>query len=291
MLCVDPSKCIMFRAFFYLYALSACLCIPLTTFHPTQRVLLVHSELNDDVKIALNQTGQFAEVSSFHADQGTPSLHLLSTYDVVLVWSLGPFNDSEALGNVLADYWDSGGRVVLAQYTMTPASIFEVSRSSAELWGRFGLQDQGYIFLKSLDDTPEYGRFTLAVPDTSPSHEILDGVDEVGQPGSVHRSATINGGEVVAAWSNGLPLAARGLRGGRCIIALNAFPRSIIGREYDPLEVSGTLSYFSDLILRERCVFMSQVGASAPSVSRGGVRLLQNALLACGEPAAGGLIY
>ena len=282
MLCAAPSS---IRAFFYLYALSACLCIPLTTFHSTQRVLLVHSELNDDVKIALNQTGQFAEVSSFHADQGTPSLHFLSSYDVVLVWSLAPFNDSEALGNVLADYWDSGGRVVLAQYTMTPASIFEVSRSSAELWGRFGLQDQGYIFLKSLDDTPEYGRFTLAVPDTSPSHEILDGVDEVGQPGSVHRSATINGGEVVAAWSNGLPLTARGMRGGRCIIALNAFPRSIIGQEYDPLEVSGTLSYFSDLLLRERCVFMSQVGASAPSVSRGGVRLLQNALLACAGPA------
>ena len=225
----------------FLLAISKCFCFPFNSIGSTQKILLIHSGFTDDVEFALKQTGRFSVISTFHAGQGTPALQLLALYDAVLVWSLVPFHDSASLGDALADYWDAGGRVVLAQFAMTNSSIFETARSSVQVQGRFGSPDQGYVFLAQLDSEPVCGQFTLARTAAARASPLLAGVNEVGSPGCVDRSAAINGGKVVASWSNGYPLLVRGTRRGRCLIAINAVPRSILGRDGDQEVTRGVM--------------------------------------------------
>ena len=112
----------------FISTLCGALSVPLNPVPTKQRILLIRTDAGDEVKSALDQTGHFSEVAAYEADQGTPDLRLLADYDAVLVWSSWlRFHDSIALGDVLADYWDAGGRVVLAQYSMTNASRTEPS--------------------------------------------------------------------------------------------------------------------------------------------------------------------
>ncbi len=52
----------------------------------------------------------------FDARVETPSLGLLMQYDCVFVWINYACDDAEAFGNVLADYVDYGGKVILGQW-------------------------------------------------------------------------------------------------------------------------------------------------------------------------------
>lgn len=56
-------------------------------------------------------------VDYYDAESGTPTLAELSGYDAVFVWANRSFADSNAYGDVLADYVDAGGRVVLGAFT------------------------------------------------------------------------------------------------------------------------------------------------------------------------------
>ena len=208
-------------------------CVPLSPPYPSQKILLVHSDFSDDVETALKQTRQFAEVSTFHAEQATPALELLASYDAVLVWSMAKFFDPAALGDVLADYWDGGGRVVLAQYSMANSGLLDIGRPLSQVQGRFGSRESGYVFLETVDREFDCCQFNMSVSAGAKASPLLTAVDEVALTGIVVNTMTINGGEVVASWSNGYPLLVRGTRGGRCLIAINASPRSIIGQDID----------------------------------------------------------
>ena len=74
-------------------------------------------------------------VDTYDARYGTPTLEDLSDYNAVLVWSNYSFLSATALGDVLADYVDSGGGVVLATFVWYGAT-------SWDLEGR--LVDDGY---------------------------------------------------------------------------------------------------------------------------------------------------
>ena len=220
--------------FHFLITVFHSFCVPLSVSYPSQKILLVHSDFSDDVETALKQTGQFAEVATFHAEQATPALELLASYDAVLVWSMAKFSDPAALGDVLADYWDGGGRVVLAQYSMTNSSLMDMGGSLTQVLGRFGSRETGYVFLDPVGREYDCCKDDLSISASVKTSPLLAGVDVVGVPSIVVKMAPIHGGEVVASWSNGYPLLVRGTRGGRCLIAINAVPRSIIGRElYD----------------------------------------------------------
>ena len=109
----------------------------------TQRptVLLVGAEFDSilsNVKTGLLGTGTFSTVDTFNTTTGTPTIAQLSGYSAVLVWSNYSPVDPVALGNVLADYFDAGGNVVLAQYMWS---------RPGDLAGRFGTISNGYVLL------------------------------------------------------------------------------------------------------------------------------------------------
>ncbi|MFK7741702.1 MAG: hypothetical protein AB8H80_15395 [Planctomycetota bacterium] len=72
-----------------------------------------------DVQSRLQNTGRFAAVDIVNATAaggGTPSFAALASYDALLVWTREALADASSFGNVLADYVDSGGGVVVGAY-------------------------------------------------------------------------------------------------------------------------------------------------------------------------------
>ena len=65
-----------------------------------------------------------APVDYFDTRFGTPTLEELRPYAAVLTWVNYAYADSEALGNMLAQYVDHGGRVLLGQWTQPTAGNY-----------------------------------------------------------------------------------------------------------------------------------------------------------------------
>jgi hypothetical protein len=60
----------------------------------------------------LQAYGDLGAIDMYDAQTATPTLGQLLPYDVVVTWSNYNYANSTAIGNVLADYVDSGGKVV-----------------------------------------------------------------------------------------------------------------------------------------------------------------------------------
>ena len=128
-----------------------------------------------DPRDKIMATGLFGHVDIINATgigdgTGTPSLATLMQYDAVIVWSNVSFVDSIAMGDVLADYVDAGGGVVVALFANTTTT------TNRNLAGRWQDPQGGYIAI------PQGGGFTTnttvsigEVPD--PEHPIMDGVE------------------------------------------------------------------------------------------------------------------
>lgn len=148
----------------------------------------------------------------------TPSLATLETYQAVLVYSDCPFPDPTGLSNVLADYVDQGGTVVLATFALNNNG--------------FGFSDGrlvtgGYLPITLGDQTG--GADLTLVPD-APGSPLLAGVNSFdGGSSSYHSaSALAAGATLVAHWSgDGAPLVAykAGPSAGM-VVALNFYPPS-----------------------------------------------------------------
>jgi hypothetical protein len=171
---------------------------------------------NSDVTNKIMGTGSLPRVDLISVTGSTPTLAQLRSYQSVMVYSDGSFNDSVALGNVLADYIDQGGGVVLQTFSFY---------SGAGL-GILGRATNGYLpFTTSSYASP--GGLTL-VKD-SPLHPLLDGVNAFNGGTSSYQNSSISiaaGATLVGHWSNGQPLVgAKDIAPGRSA-GLNFFPPS-----------------------------------------------------------------
>ncbi|HCQ03239.1 MAG TPA: hypothetical protein DIT99_22280, partial [Candidatus Latescibacteria bacterium] len=99
----------------------------------------------------------------FDANAGTPSLDLLKTYDVVLVWRNSTWKDKTAMGNVLGDYVDLGGHVIIG--------TFNWQSGASDLEGRImGASFTPFTGATSIDHT------TTILGTHNSSHPIMIGV-------------------------------------------------------------------------------------------------------------------
>ena len=203
------------------YMVRAQYCSPGSGLPGPVRVLLVYgsstgsSAYEWDVQAKLRATGAFETVDLFNANATVPTLSKLLAYHAVLVWSNPGFYSPIQIGNVLADYWDSGGSVVPAMMTI----VF------SNLRGRFGNLSNGYMLI---DGSAGNNGTAAALGDVlEPESPILTGVSAISAIQSWRSMGAItNGGVVVARWGSSQPLVVRGLREGRNLVALNMFPAS-----------------------------------------------------------------
>ena len=188
-------------------------------------VLLIHTGWGaDSVRFALIQNAwdvdkfcaSYCCQSSF--DQSlVPDLKQLLLYDAVLVWSDCEFAYSNLLGDVLAEYWNNGGGVVLA--------VFDWSPWGGGVRGTFGNIANGYILIDS--DYVSYDSTYRSLGTISePSSPLVKGVNSFQSYDflDLGTRALLNGSTVVAYWSDGNPLIVRGKKGGRNLVQLNMFP-------------------------------------------------------------------
>ena len=169
------------------------------------RVLILHSGgLVDSLQRQLRRFPEFAAVDEWDLSFGTPPLEYMKRYASILMAVNSPSFAAEVTGDVLADYVDQGGGLVL-----TIASFV----STYEVRGRLLAQD--YIPFH-LGGTGGGNGLTLGERDTT--HAIMEGIRDVtGDIIAVVQPR--ENAEVVAHWSNGRPLAATRPR----VVALNMF--------------------------------------------------------------------
>ncbi len=189
----------------------------------TPNVLILGAANNDwnaEVKAKLDGTAAFTAVDLYPVASQTPTLADLQGYYAVLVYADFGFADGTALGNVLASYWDGGGKVV----------IFYFANAYGYLGGAFADLGQGYMVLdpngSGSSDTCS-GQITFDEPASPLVKDVVSLT-----AGSAYRNngAPVNGGIVVARWSDGTPLVVRGTKNGRDLVELNFYPPSVDSR-------------------------------------------------------------
>jgi hypothetical protein len=73
---------------------------------------------------ALSMLPEIGRTDTFNSMAGTPTLDQLQGYQVTIVWAAFPHQDPDALGDVLADYVDSGGAVIASTPSRVPPLFF-----------------------------------------------------------------------------------------------------------------------------------------------------------------------
>jgi hypothetical protein len=171
-----------------------------------------------DSQQVLQASGQFAVVDVINitaTGTGTPSLSTLLQYDAVMTWTNGTPANNVTLGDVLADYVDAGGGVVVAVFANSTTTA---GRNIAGRW------QTGYeVILDQSGNASGAGGTLGLVP--VPGHPALAGVTSFlgGSVGSRPNGTALEVGSfVVAEWNNGKILVAQGANPNR--IDLGFYP-------------------------------------------------------------------
>lgn len=186
------------------------------------KVALLGSETGDRLtdivsKVTAAGVGLYEVTNLTGCSLATPSLATLQQYDSVLVWSDCLFANSTTLGNVLADYVDGGGRVVLASHAWW--AYTHSGTLTLDIRGRFA--SEGYNPLQ-LGNSGVGGPIWSLVADV-PASPLLAGVNSVTVLGIDNTTSIAPGATLVAHVTPGNhPLVA--YKGN--VVALNFFPAS-----------------------------------------------------------------
>lgn len=155
-----------------------------------------------DPQTQIMATGLFGAVDILNVTTATPTLNELQGYDAVITWSNVNYADATALGNVFADYVDSGGGVVVA--------VFANSTTTAARYLHGRWETGGYEVVVSHGGTTSSAASLGTVPD--PGHPIMAGVSAFSASLASRPTTTdiTAGSTKVALWNDGRTLAAVG---------------------------------------------------------------------------------
>jgi len=191
-----------------------------------------------DVESTLAAYGGFS-ITSIDVVNSTPTLATLENYKAVLVWGYNGFKDGTQLGNVLANYVNAGGGVVVAWAADATGDL-------GGTWASGGYSPYGIS-----------GRFVWSTPNATlgtvelPSSPVMNGVTsfDIGPGdflgGFAARVSLAPGATDIADLTSGYSLAAQTTGFPGKIIGLNFYPPSSNVDPYSwpaPLPVAGTLT-------------------------------------------------
>ncbi len=190
---------------------------------PKPRVLIAASDdatATGKLRTALLATDAFTSVDVASTTSGVlnvPSVQAMQEYDVVLVWTNTSMTSPAAttFGNNLADYYDEGGRVVVASLALGGYSFR----------GRFANPANGYVLLDTQEGDGECSGTTLGTV-AEPASALMNDVTSVtiADLYGCALGGVVNGGSVVASYTGGTPMVVRGTVEGRARVDLNLWP-------------------------------------------------------------------
>jgi PKD repeat protein len=209
-----------------------------------------------DARDALTATGLFAAPDLIMlSGSATPTLPELTGHDAVLVWTAAPWDDGGALGDVLADYIDGGGAVVLA----APALL-----AGEGPGGRFASSSYSPVIEGAA--TSVAGDVDLAASDLT--HPALIGLVDVRFPDIAQGDpALAPAGEVVAVDSDGNLVLASTCD--RSVFALNLHPPDLVLGEPDSSDDAALLLAQTLLATADNAAPTADIGGPY-SVDEGG---------------------
>lgn len=171
----------------------------------------------DDINIKLDGTGFFDSVDTFDVSGSTlPTLDDLKEFSSVMVFSDASFGNASGLGDLLADYIDAGGGVVVTTFAFN-------DNYENELVGR--IYNDDYL---PFSVGPQNYNDMLTMEVDIPDHPIMLDVNSFnGGSSSYHNEISLaNSATLIAHWSNGVPLIAVLEVGDGRIAGLNFYPVS-----------------------------------------------------------------
>jgi hypothetical protein len=129
-----------------------------------------------DPRDKLMATGLFSEVAIISTTQYQNGADLtladLEPYDAIITWTNMSHEDAEHIGNLLADYVDQGGGVVVAVFSNTSTDPQRHLRGRWQVGGPGG----AYIAIPQAGGH-KHGTFAALGQVFEPGHPILDGVN------------------------------------------------------------------------------------------------------------------
>ena len=186
---------------------------PTPTPGPCQlRVLIAYSDANPPTLMfneILAESG-VSQVDLFDAGAAVPTLQQLQQYDVVFTFSNNIWHDAVAMGNVLADYEDAGGVVVVGNHAWA-------NDGGWLLQGRW--MTGGY---SPYNPTGQFNFSLNTAHIIDPSHPLMQGVSGLS---ALKREGVplASGASAVAMWTDGPPAVAYKANNGRTAVGLNAW--------------------------------------------------------------------
>ena len=176
------------------------------------RVLIAHADTGPPTALQnqiLAEPGVTA-CDLFDAFSGTPTLQQLQQYNIVFAFSNNPWNDALAMGNVLADYEDGGGVVVVGTFAWG-------NRGGWNLAGRW--MTAGYTPYNSTSTT-NFSNNTANI--TNPGHPLMAGVTTL--TAFYRNGVTLaSGATSVADWTDGPSGVAFKSNNGHTAVGINAY--------------------------------------------------------------------
>jgi hypothetical protein len=150
----------------------------------------VSRNFTDEVATLPNVAG----IKIKNGENFTPDLAYLQSYDMVVVDCGNAFGDAKAVGDVLADFVDRGGRIVITGFCLAGSS------SGANLAGR--IVDPKYLPVApaKISFNDSLGR---EVPITVENHPITDGVKALYSKATLEFKDVVGDGRPLGHWANG----------------------------------------------------------------------------------------
>jgi hypothetical protein len=186
---------------------------PTPTPDPCQfRVLIAYSDAAPPTLMfnEIQAESGVSQVDLFDAGAAVPTLQQLQQYDVVFTFSNNIWHDAVAMGNVLADYEDGGGVVVVGNHAWA-------NDGGWLLQGRW--MTGGY---SPYNPTGQFNFSLNTANIINPSHPLMQGVSSLS---ALWREGVplASGASAVAMWTDGPPAVAYKNNNGRTAVGLNAW--------------------------------------------------------------------
>ncbi|MEE2708206.1 MAG: S8 family serine peptidase, partial [Gemmatimonadota bacterium] len=173
------------------------------------KVLVAPADYATKLTALLTAFPDFAKIDYFDGRTGVPPLDTLKLYDVVLTWSFYPYKDAEDMGDVLADYVDQGGSVIMFPFSFYTDTFSLKGRIKEAAYSPFGGGGGGHWYPADLGTHDD-------------SHPFMEEITSVRDPYRDKDLTQNSGSTLVASWSDDELLA--GVNGSGNVAVLNTYP-------------------------------------------------------------------